>query len=503
MAVATANQAAAQSDRLIRSVSRRARARAALEDNAFVVSILAACLVMQAVVIRGAVVFDAWYTVLGGRIVLHSGLPRTDTLTVLTLGHHWVDQQWLGQLALYGAWAAGGWVLAGLAVMALYGGAFLIAALSARALGASDRSAAVVLLAGFVTGLPNTVFRTQTLAYPLFAVVLALLLTDARRPSRRVYLVLPVLVLWANVHGSVVLGAGLVSLLGLAWAWTGLRARRPVREWLPRAVALIVLPWLCALASPYGAALPRYYRSVLDNPTLAHSVSEWAPSTLRGQPVFFAALAAGLVLAVRSRTALTPFARLALAASAIGGLLAVRGEVWFALTAAAVLPAALDAWWAPGARRGRSRLNLGLALGGLAVAATAFLAVVRHGAAWFVQDYPARAAATVESATSADRSLRVFADERYADWLLFEDPRLAGRVAYDLRFELLGSKQLASLVAFRTEHGLDWPKAADGYGLLVLDPASDRGAVRLYERQAGAMVLYRDRNVVVIRRPAS
>ena len=50
----------------------------------------------------------------------------------------------------------------------------------------------------------------------------------------------------------------------------------------------MIAPWACVLARPYGFDLPGYYRSVLDNPTLAHSVSEWGPSTLRGQPLFFA-----------------------------------------------------------------------------------------------------------------------------------------------------------------------------------------------------------------------
>jgi hypothetical protein len=57
--------------------------------------------------------------------------------------------------------------------------------------------------------------RTQSFAYPLFAAFLLLLLDDARAPGRRVLLALPLLVLWANIHGSVVLGAALTALYGL------------------------------------------------------------------------------------------------------------------------------------------------------------------------------------------------------------------------------------------------------------------------------------------------
>ena len=126
-----------------------------------------------------------------------------------------------------------------------------------------------------MTGLGNTVIRAQIWTYVLFALLLALLLGDGRRPSRRVFLVFPLLVLWANLHGSVVVGAALVALSGLTLAYSGIRARARGRLWW-KVGALVALPWLCILVSPYGLALPGYYRSVLDNPTLSQSVSEWA-----------------------------------------------------------------------------------------------------------------------------------------------------------------------------------------------------------------------------------
>ena len=90
----------------------------------------------------------------------------------------------------------------------------------------------------------ETGFRAQTLAFLLFALLLLLLLEDDVRPSRRVYLTLPLLVLWANVHGSVLLGAALVTLRGLTFALEEFRSER--RRW-GRAGALIVLPWLCTV----------------------------------------------------------------------------------------------------------------------------------------------------------------------------------------------------------------------------------------------------------------
>ena len=449
---------------------------------------------------RGTVASDSWYSLLGGRIVARSGLPHHDTLTVLTLGRNWVDQQWLAQLGLYALWSVGGWRLTGVIGVLLYLAAFTVTAVAARRRGASDRSVAIILAFGYVTGLANTVLRAQIWTYALFALLLALLLADARRPSRRVFLVFPLLVLWANLHGSVVVGAALVSLSGLTLALPAVRSRSRSGPWW-RAGALVALPWLCILVSPYGLALPGYYHSVLDNPTLSHSVSEWAGATLRGQPIFFVSLLGGLWLATRSRSALTLFEQLALWLCALLGLLAVRNIVWYALLAAAVLPAALDAAWPPSGAPRRTRINLPLAGAALAAALISLAGLASHGRSFWERSFPRAALAPVAKAARQDPSLRVFADERYADWLLFNDPALTGRVAYDIRFELLPTRTFEQIVTFRSEHGYDWQAITRGYRLLVLDPVGDSGAVTLFEKMRGTKVLYRDRNVVVLERP--
>src|SRR5712691_7681101 len=55
---------------------------------------------------------DGWLAILGGHEVVHHGLPSHDALAIWSHGHHWVDQQWLGQLFFYGLYAAGGIKLA-------------------------------------------------------------------------------------------------------------------------------------------------------------------------------------------------------------------------------------------------------------------------------------------------------------------------------------------------------------------------------------------------------
>jgi hypothetical protein len=110
---------------------------------------------------------DLAYQVRAGSEILASGaVPRMDTWTFTVAGTPWLDQQWLAQVVLALGHRVGGW--------------------------------------------------------ELLAVLLWLVAARLRHP--RAYLLAPVVVvLWANVHGSFVLGP---ALLGYAWV-SDVVARRP------------------------------------------------------------------------------------------------------------------------------------------------------------------------------------------------------------------------------------------------------------------------------------
>jgi len=477
------------------------RAADAADRNVFVVVVLAFAGAIVALSARGEIQSDSWYALVSGRLVGRSWVPHTDTLTVLSQGREWVDQQWLSHLALYGLWSAGGWPLALLALDAMFLTAFTLAAAAARSRGATALATAMVAVPCLLLGLGNIVFRAQTPAYVLFALVLLLVLEDERRPSRRVFFCLPLLALWANVHGSVLLGAGLVALRGAALLAT--TDREALRRSAPRAAALLALPWLCTLVSPYGLALPGYYARVLDNGTLGRFASEWQPPTIKDDPVFFLALAAAIWLVARRGAAAGTTGKLALVASGAAGLLASRNVVWFALVALAVVPRTLDGAWSSRPAPRRRRANLSIAGAALVALAGVAGASAAHPRSWFEADYPARAGDAVAAAAASGPALKVFANERYADWLLFEHPELAGRVAYDARFELLRSDELAQVAAFRRQQGAGWSRIAEGYGLVVLDASGERSTVRRLASEPGTRVVFRDDAVAVLQRAPS
>jgi hypothetical protein len=438
-----------------------------LDDNGTLVIAIGAFAITLVSALRAGLVTDGWMALMTGRDVASHGLPSHDTFTIWAGGRRWVDQQWLSQLTLYGLWRVGGLKLALLAHAALAVGGLAGAATIARRLGASARSTTWIVVLALVCYYPAaSVMRTQSVTYPLFITIFWLLASDARKPSRKVFFTLPLLILWANIHGSSLLGASLVALAGLVGAASAFVVDREVSV---RALALAVLPWPCLLASPYALELPRYYDTVVVGGGFGNFVTEWEPTTLTVLTIpFYLLVLGGIWLLGRGGPGATSFEKLAFVITAVLGFEAIRNLVWFALVAVAVLPRAVDAL-RPAAVEPR-RLNRLLATAVAAVLAVAVGGTAARPGSWFLHDFPPQAAAAASAAAGRDGT--VLATSSYANWLLWTHPELAGRVAYDARFELLTRGQLRTAQHFQAlVEG--WRKTAGHYRVIVLNRKED------------------------------
>ena len=191
------------------------RLRAILETSPFPVFLVSLVgVVLLTVFGPSLVVGDTWLTLMAGREIVDHGLPDVEHVTLLGEGATWTDQQWLAQLVFYAAHEVAGMRLVVVLDVALVLLAIALAAGAARSAGASSRSTFLVGLLAVLAGPWGWTIRAQSAALPLFAGTLWLLVDGYRNGvRRRTLLVVPLLVLWANLHGSVVLGAGLTVLL--------------------------------------------------------------------------------------------------------------------------------------------------------------------------------------------------------------------------------------------------------------------------------------------------
>jgi hypothetical protein len=350
--------------------------------------------------------------------------------------------------------------------------------------------------------------RTQGFAYPLFIATLYLLSSDARSdaPHRRTWWVLPILVLWGNLHGSVTVGVGLVVLYGVIQLVRSVRARRTISALGARAAAFIVLAPLTLLVTPYGGSIVHYYRVTLLNPEFGRLVTEWKPVTstpILAVPLFV--LIAGALYTLARTWRRTPvFDLLVLLALAAGAVDAVRNITWFGLAVMMLLPSAISKLKgdrpAP-LRRARTNRLLAIVLAALSLLTT--VVILSQPQSWFTSTYPTQALPTLERAIAKDPAVKIFADVRYADWLIWEDPHLfSGRVAYDTSLELLTDSQLQSIATVSNPGGKRIPAVLRPYGIWLLDPSNKAGDRRLLAR-SGVRVILKSKRVLIVAHAAS
>ena len=481
---------------------RLARAGAWVSHETLLIVVVATVASVWSLDLTGGLRADSWLTLLGGREILAHGLPRHDALAIVSHGRDWVDQQWLSQLFFYELFRIGGLGLVLRVNVVLFLAPLCACLVAARRRGASAPRVLLVALPALL--FTATFLRAQVLSQVLFVGVLLLLLVESRRPTWRIALAAPLLVLWANLHGAVVVGAALTAALGLVELARWIRLA-PVRRaaGLVRPAALLALPWLAVLATPYGFDVVEYYRSTIGNPLLPRYVSEWhRPEVLSfwGLPFYCLGLLAAFLVVRRPRR-LNGFELAALAVTFAAGALAVRSIIWFLYASTILLPALLEDVWpqrSTAAPAARDRLVRVAAVG---VSLVLCLVLFLRAKPPLEEKWPSEARSAVARTLARDPEAKVLANAEYADWLLFTVPSARGRVAFDGRWEVLSQRQFQAVMSYLTGSpsavGFDRP-----YGLIVVDPRVNRALHARLATRRDLRAVFRGRRVVVYERVA-
>lgn len=222
---------------------------------------------------------DLYLHIYAGRWILANGrIPDHDIFSGSMLGAPWVAHEWLASVAwalLHDHLGWGG--VLGLTALAL---AVAIAVLTqdvARTLGPAGAIAAAVLAWGLTVN--HLVARPHILALPLM-VIWMVAHVRARHGNRiPTYALLPVMTLWANLHGSFMFGlvfSALFALEAMLAAETMQRARALALRWS----AFLGAALLAAMLTPHGPAGLLFPFQLVSMKVALVNVSEWDSSSL-------------------------------------------------------------------------------------------------------------------------------------------------------------------------------------------------------------------------------
>lgn len=287
------------------------------------IAVLGAIAVAAAV---GAVGADSrWLAALGRDIVETGGVPDGVPYAAAASATGWPNVLVLAELLFHAFHGLGehGFLLGHVVAVGL---GFTVLAWDARRGGAADTATALVLLA-IVVGAFTTVAvaRLQLFSVALFPLTLWLLRRETRNPSRWIWLLVPVIALWGNLHGAVLVGLA-VAAAYLLFERARVNAVEATLVGLASVMALFANAALLETAD--------YYRGVLANEAARRGVGLWEPLSL-GSPfdMLFVAIAAVLLFfALRARPALWEV--VALAGLVFLTLRTARSGVWLLFTLA-------------------------------------------------------------------------------------------------------------------------------------------------------------------------
>jgi hypothetical protein len=220
---------------------------------------------------------DLWGHLVFGRLILsHGHLPPHDIYSYSAAGLPWHDHEWLSEVVLALCW--GGFGVVGLKLMKL---AATAATITLLAMGAAETGAPiplqmVVLTTGAIALAPMMQFRPQLFDFVALSALLLLLARDSYRRGGRLWLAIPIFVLWANFHGGFFVGlvalAVYTAVIGIEDFVAG--------NGFGRAMHLGGVTAGCVLATllnPDGIGNWLTVMHTMRNPLTRAVISEWQP----------------------------------------------------------------------------------------------------------------------------------------------------------------------------------------------------------------------------------
>lgn len=283
----------------------------------------------QAVFMDGDV---SWHIATGQWIIDHRAVPHTDPFSFTWAGKPWVPIEWIAEVMMAEAHRLAGYsgiaALVTAALIALHAIIFFNATRFIRPLMALG-----TLIAMDVALIPAMLARPHLLAWPLIAFWTWLMLRAREKGKAPPLPAALLLVLWANFHGSFVIGLAIAGAFGLEDLVTADNRARTIRDWSIFGLACLLAVFVNANGIE-GVLHPLH----IVNLAMLPLIQEWQPSSPSRTPWFFAVLAATLMLVLLKRPRLPAVRWLLLAGLLAFAMLQMRQQSILAIMAAMLLP---------------------------------------------------------------------------------------------------------------------------------------------------------------------
>jgi hypothetical protein len=211
--------------------------------------LIAVIVIMALAVTRTIQDPDFWWHLRAGQLIIqHGGLLGNDPFTYTVPTHHWTMHEWLNEVFFAIEFAIGGLGLIVLILSAVTWLGLLAVMQKARLRHPSRAVLGIGMLIGVVAGFPIWGPRVHMITFAFSALTLLLVERYLVRGGKAMWIMVPLFILWSNLHGEFVIGLGFIAVILLAeliGGWLHMPDAAPRSRLLP----LLYLLLACAATS--------------------------------------------------------------------------------------------------------------------------------------------------------------------------------------------------------------------------------------------------------------
>lgn len=439
---------------------------------------------------------DTYWHVATGRVMLDSqSILDRDIFSHTFAGTSWLPHEWLAEVLLAISYEIGGWPLVGL--LAPIAGAATIVLL-ARHLSRDLvwQHVWIVCLLASTTLMAHFLSRPHVLAWPLTVLWTSELVRAADEERSPSWWLLPLLVVWTNLHGSYLFGLGLAALVATEVALRH-SIRRPVIPW--KWIAFIGAAILAGCLTPHGLTKYSHIINLMQQTVQLDTIIEWQSPGFHGFQPFELWLLGFILLTVALGIRL-PLPRLAIVLLLIHMALKHQRFIDYVALLAPIFLAAPLARQLPRGSDGSERLNRVFSwLSGRApISGICFLTFVGLVAFPLFKEIRPLSRFAPQAAINAIRSSEVkgpvFNDYNFGGYLI----SIGVPTFIDGRSDLFGDKFLGDyLSAVNLKEPDSLPSILEKYAITWTILSPERPAIALLDRLPGWHRLYADDVAVV------
>jgi len=223
-----------------------------------------------------------WHIAVGQRIIATGQLIRVDPFSFTSGGKPWLAHGWLFDcsMALVNKWVGLDSIL--LITTTILACLYTWAAYRLIRMGIHWLVAILIMSLAIAASAYHFHPRPHLITIAFLGITFARLCDfEAGRISlKRLFWLIPLYVLWTNIHGGMVGGVATIGMTVMGWCLAKLIGKEtPItryRQIIPL-IALVIACALTSLVNPFGTELPRLWYSLLRSPVLPRLMIEHAP----------------------------------------------------------------------------------------------------------------------------------------------------------------------------------------------------------------------------------